>query len=125
MSARTRDQRPVSRGSKEPPSAANRRAVVGSSGRPEKGFVLDSGAKQIAEVLGRKDRPSGPHGQDTMRGGGGVRFNVSDMVDRSIGRLDEGSALDEQFGKEAEPSDVKRPGTVAEGGKYGGRKGEG
>lgn len=88
-------------------------------------MVLDSGAKQIGETLGRHDRPSGPHGQDTMRAGGGMRFDVSNMVDRSIGRLDEGSALDERFGKEAEPSDVKRPGAVAEGGKYGGRKGEG
>jgi hypothetical protein len=52
-------------------------------------MVLKSGTKQIARVLGCYDRPSGPHGQDNMStGGGGMKFNVSDMVDKSIGRLD-------------------------------------
>ncbi len=87
MSAKTRDSRPISRSSGAPLS--DRRAVVGSSGRPEQGMVLKSGAAQVAQVLGKHDRPSGPHGQDNMSaGGGGMKFNVSDMQDKSIGRLD-------------------------------------
>jgi hypothetical protein len=83
MSAKTQDKRPISRSSGSPLS--DRRAVVGSSGRPEEGMVLRSGAKQVAQALGKYDRPSGPHGQDTLRTGGGMKFNVSDMVDKSIG----------------------------------------
>jgi len=59
------------------------RAVVGSSGKPLPGMTLTSGAKTIAKVLGCYDRPSGPHGQDTMRSGG-MKFNVSDMEDKSL-----------------------------------------
>lgn len=122
MSAKTRDSRAISRSSGKP--FEDRRAVVGSSGRPEKGFVLDSGAKQIAEVLGRHDRASGPAGKQAVRTGGGMRFNVSDMVDHSIGRLDEGSALGEQFGGEAQPGLAKPVGSVVSNPTAGGRKGE-
>lgn len=122
MSAKTRDSRAVSRSSGKP--LENRRAVVGSSGRPEKGMVLDSGAKQIAEVLGNKDRASGPAGRQSIRTGGGMKFNVSDMVDHSIGRLDEGSALEERFGNEMPPSDTKATGSAVGDATYGSRKGE-
>lgn len=35
------------------------RAVVGASGKPEKGMILDSGAKTVAKVLGNTSAPSG------------------------------------------------------------------
>ena len=59
------------------------RAVVGASGKPLPGMILESGTKTIAKKLGCYDRPSGPHGQDTMKSGG-AHFNVSDMEDRSL-----------------------------------------
>jgi hypothetical protein len=31
------------------------RAVVGASGKPEKGMVLESGAKDVAKAIGGKD----------------------------------------------------------------------
>ena len=122
MSAKTRDSRAVSRSSGKP--LEDRRAVVGSSGRPEKGMVLDSGAKQIAEVLGRHDRASGPAGRQAIRTTGGMRFDVDAMKDHSIGRLDEGSALGEQFGGEAQPGLAKPVGSVVSDPTAGGRKGE-
>jgi hypothetical protein len=49
-------------------------------------MILESGAQTVARVLGRDDRPSGPHGQDRFDPGrGGVRFDVSDLRDVSIG----------------------------------------
>lgn len=83
MSAKVGDTRAISKSSGQPLNS--RRAIVGSSGKPLEGMCLDSGAHTVAKVLGKHDRPSGPHGQDTMRSGGGMKFNVSDMVDKSIG----------------------------------------
>lgn len=34
------------------------RAVVGASGKPEKGMVLESGARTVAKVLGSTSAPS-------------------------------------------------------------------
>jgi hypothetical protein len=123
MAAKTGDQRPISRASGNPRS--DRRAVVGASGRPEKGFVLDSGARKVAEALGRHDTPSGPRSRDLKTvGGGGVRFDVYGMRDQSIGRLDEGSALAEHFGREPQPGEVKTPGSIVGNPTLGSRKGE-
>ncbi len=84
MSNRQGDKRPIVRSSGAPLN--DRRAVVGSSGRPLPGMILESGAQTVARVLGRDDRPSGPHGQDRFDPGrGGVRFDVSDLRDVSIG----------------------------------------
>ena len=60
------------------------RAVVGASGRPLPGMILESGAKQMRNLLGQytiaKDlRTTGGH------------FNVSDMTDVSIGAPPDGS----------------------------------
>ena len=87
--------------------------------------MLDSGAKQVAEALGRHDRPSGPQSRDLKTvGGGGMRFDVYGMRDQSIGRLDEGSALSEHFGAEPQPGEVKTPGSVVGNETLGSRKGE-
>ena len=84
MSAKLNDKRPAVRSSGAPLS--DRRAVVGSSGKPLPGMILESGAATVAKKLGTNDRPSGPHGQDTAKGLGGMRFNVDAMEDKSIGR---------------------------------------
>ncbi len=54
------------------------RAVVGSSGKPLPGMVLESGAKTVAKVLGKYTTHS-----EGMRTGDG-HFNVSDMRDVSL-----------------------------------------
>jgi hypothetical protein len=62
------------------------RAVVGASGRPERGMVLQSGAKTVAAVLGRyTTHPEG------IRTKGDGHFNVSDCKDQSIGAPPDGS----------------------------------
>ena len=61
------------------------RAVVGSSGRPLKGMVLESGTKEISKRLGRYTRPN-----DDLRTTGG-HFNVDEMQDKSIGGPPDGS----------------------------------
>jgi hypothetical protein len=55
------------------------RAVVGSSGRPLPGMVLESGTKQVAQKLGKyTTHPEG------VRFKGGSGFDMSDMKDVSI-----------------------------------------
>jgi hypothetical protein len=87
MSAKTKDSRPISRSSGSPLN--DRRAVVGSSGRPERGMIIDSGAKQIGSILGTVYRPE--KGQNKLTTSGGMKFDVDAMKDKSIGRLDESS----------------------------------
>lgn len=80
MSARTRargDTRTVK---------GDDRAVVGASGRPLPGMVLESGAKQIGRILGQYTV-----GKDVRTTPGGVQFNVSDCKDVSIGAPGDGS----------------------------------
>jgi len=54
------------------------RAVVGSSGKPLPGMVLESGASTVARVLGNTSAPSG-----SKRLHGGMRINTPDMPDHS------------------------------------------
>jgi hypothetical protein len=61
------------------------RAVVGSSGRPLKGMVLESGAKTVAAKLGKYSIGKG------VRTSGDGHFNVSDITDSSIGAPPDGS----------------------------------
>jgi hypothetical protein len=63
------------------------RAVVGSSGRPLPGMVLESGTKQMRNKLGQYT--THPEGMRTS--GGGMQFNVSDCKDVSIGAPPDGS----------------------------------
>jgi hypothetical protein len=55
------------------------RAVVGSSGKPLKGMVLESGTKQVRNALGQYTIAPEPK----MRGG--VQFDLSRAKDESIG----------------------------------------
>jgi hypothetical protein len=50
------------------------RAVIGASGRPEVGMVLESGTKTIAKILGNRDAPSG-----SKSGTQGQKFDVEGM----------------------------------------------
>jgi len=52
--------------------------VVGSSGKPLPGMVLESGASTVARVLGNTSAPSG-----SKRLHGGMRINTPDMPDHS------------------------------------------
>jgi hypothetical protein len=61
------------------------RAVVGSSGRPLKGMVLESGVKTVAAKLGKYST------QKDVRTKGDGHFNVSDCTDQSIGAPQDGS----------------------------------
>jgi hypothetical protein len=54
------------------------RAVVGASGRPLKGMVLESGTPQVRDALGRYTIAKEPK----MRGG--AQFDMSAMKDHSI-----------------------------------------
>jgi hypothetical protein len=54
------------------------RAVVGSSGRPLPGMVLESGTKQMRNKLGQYTISPEPKFR------GGVQFDMSEMHDRSI-----------------------------------------
>ena len=55
------------------------RAVVGSSGKPLKGMVLESGTKEISKRLGRYTAPD----MDLRTSGG--HLDVDAMKDKSIG----------------------------------------
>jgi len=84
MSAKTGDQRAISRSSGKPLN--DRRAVVGSTGKPLPGMILDSGAKQVGQILGKySTHPEG------IRTSGDGHFNVSDLEDKSIGAPGDGS----------------------------------
>lgn len=61
------------------------RAVVGASGRPLPGMVLESGTKQMRNKLGQYTIAPEPK----MRGG--VQFDLSKMTDQSIGKPPDGS----------------------------------
>ena len=84
VSAKTGDKRPISRSSGAPLN--DRRAVVGSSGKPLPGMILESGAKQVGQILGKYTT----HGEG-MRTSGDGHFNVSDIQDKSIGAPPDGS----------------------------------
>ena len=56
------------------------RATIGASGRPERGMVLDSGARTIRNKLGQYE----PHNNFSTRPG--VKFDVDGMRDMSIGK---------------------------------------
>jgi hypothetical protein len=55
------------------------RAVVGSSGRPLPGMVLESGTKQVAQKLGKYTTH-----KEGARFEGAMQFDMSSMVDHSI-----------------------------------------
>lgn len=54
------------------------RCVVGASGRPQEGMVLQSGAKQMRNKLGQYTTQPEPK----MRGG--VQFDLSKLEDRAF-----------------------------------------
>ena len=90
MSVKTGDARPIVRSSGKP--LPDRRAVVGSSGRPEEGMVLRSGTATVAKVLGQYS--SSDSADSAVRTGEmnkGMRFNVGAMTDQSIGAPGDGS----------------------------------
>jgi hypothetical protein len=58
--------------------------VVGSSGKPLPGMILESGAATVAKTLGKYA------GKDLRTKGDG-HFNVSDITDVSIGAPPDGS----------------------------------
>lgn len=62
------------------------RAVIGASGKPLKGMVLESGTPQVRDALGRYTIAPEPK----MRGG--VQFDLSKATDVSIGAPPDGSA---------------------------------
>ena len=83
MSTKQGDRRPIVRGGGQPDY--ERRAVVGASGKPREGMILESGAQTVAKVLGRYTRSD----RDVRTTGG--HFNVSDLTDVSIGAPGDGS----------------------------------
>ena len=62
------------------------RAVVGASGKPLKGMVLESGTPQVRDALGRYtiEKP--------VKFRGGVQFDLSKATDVSIGGPPDDSA---------------------------------
>ena len=61
------------------------RAVIGASGRPLPGMILESGTKQMRNKLGQYTIAPEPK----LRGG--VQFDLSTLTDQSIGAPGDGS----------------------------------
>lgn len=83
MSVKHGDTRPISRGVGVPQS--DRRAVVGSSGRPREGMVMRSGTNDVAKKLGQYSRG------DSVKTTGSMNFDVDAIKDVSIGTPGDGS----------------------------------
>ena len=83
MSVKHGDTRPIARGGGSP--AYERRAVVGSSGRPREGMVMRSGTQDVAKTLGKYSR------KDGFRTSGAMSFDVDAIKDQSIGAPGDGS----------------------------------